>query len=238
MNRIILAAATLVLFSCQEKPANHNYEVQYYGALKNLMMEGDLKATANLPEYEAIEGLYALGAMEGLKGEIQIFNSEVFNAIISNDRVQIDTSYNSKAALLVFAQVPEWKSVNIPDTIRSSASLEKFIVQAAEDNEQDIEKPFPFLLEGEVSSLKWHVIDWKEGDSIHSPQKHKESGLQGTLKDEKVEVLGFYSNSHHRIFTHHSSNVHMHFKNVDGTLAGHIDDLLPGKMILRLPEAR
>lgn len=238
MSKIFVAATVILLFSCTEKPAAHDYEVQYYGALKTLMMEGDLTGTTTLVEYEYIENLYALGASENLKGEIQVFNSKVHNTFNNNDTLQFDNTYTGKAALLVFAQVPNWKSINIPDSIKSPASLEGFIAQAAEKNEQNIEKPFPFLLEGEVSSLKWHVIDWKEGDSIHSPQKHKEAGLQGILKNEKVEILGFYSTSHHRIFTHHSSNVHMHFKDDRDSLAGHVDELIPRKMVLRLPEAR
>lgn len=200
------------------------------------MMEGDLTGTTSLVEYENIPNLYALGAVEGLKGEIQIFNSKVFNTFVQNDLLQIDGTYTNNAALLVFAQVPSWREINIPDTIKSVSSLEQFIAMVAEENEQEIKKPFPFLLEGEVNSLKWHVIDWKEGDSIHTPQKHKESGLQGTLGNRKVEVLGFYSNSHHRIFTHHSSNVHMHFRTEDDSLAGHVDELLPGEMVLKLPK--
>jgi acetolactate decarboxylase len=237
MNKLLMGAMAIFLFSCKEKQVDHQYEVQYHGALKTLMMEGDLTGTTSLVEYENIPNLYALGAVEDLKGEIQIFNSKVYNTYVQNDSLQFDSTYTVNAALLVFAQVPSWRSINIPDTIKSSASLEQFIAMAADENEQDIEEPFPFLLEGEVNSLRWHVIDWKEGDSIHSPQKHKESGLQGTIKNQKVEVLGFYSNSHHRIFTHHSSNVHMHFRTKDDSLAGHIDELLPGEMVLKLPEA-
>lgn len=237
MNKLLLGAMAISLFSCEEKQVDHQYEVQHHGALKTLMMEGDLMATKSLVEYENIPNSYALGAAEDLKGEIQIFNSKVYNTFIQNGSLQFDSTYTVNAALLVYAQVPSWRPINIPDTIKSSASLEQFIARAAEENEQDIEEPFPFLLEGEVNSLKWHVIDWKEGDSIHSPQKHKESGLQGTIQNQKVEVLGFYSNSHHRIFTHHSSNVHMHFRKVDDSLAGHIDELLPGEMVLKLPEA-
>ncbi|MCM4159059.1 decarboxylase [Antarcticibacterium flavum] len=237
MHKSFLLVAALSLISCEEESTPHKYEVQYYGAMKNMMMEGDLTATATLTEFEAVENLYALGAMEDLKGEIQIFNSKAMNSIVQNDSVKIDTSYDYKSALFVFAQVPSWKRVNIPDTVTTAQSLENFIARAAGENEQDMEEPFPFLLEGEVSSLEWHVIDWKEGDSIHTPQKHRESGLQGTLSEEQVAVVGFYSRSHHRIFTHHSSNVHMHFKNEDESLAGHIDELSPKKMTLLLPGA-
>ncbi|HSI71263.1 MAG TPA: hypothetical protein VK941_13590 [Gillisia sp.] len=237
MGKILVAVTAFLLYSCAEEQKPHDYEVKYYGALKTLMMEGNLAATTSLAEYEDIENFYALGAMEDLKGEIQIFNSKALNSVVKNDTLQIDKTYTAKAALLVLARVPLWMSIPIPDSIKSHASLEKFISQTAVRNKLDVDKPFPFLLEGKVSTLKWHVLNWKDGDTIHSPQKHKESGLQGLLKKEKVEVLGFYSNSHHRIFTHHTSNVHMHFRDREDSLAGHVDELIPGEMVLKLPEA-
>jgi acetolactate decarboxylase len=49
-------------------------------------------------------------------------------------------------------------------------------------------------------------------------------------------MLGFYSNAHHAIFTHHMTNMHIHVKTTDNKIAGHVDDLTLGKgMILKLP---
>ena len=36
-------------------------------------------------------------------------------------------------------------------------------------------KPFPFLIEGNASSLNWHVIDWKKGDTEHTHEKHQKN---------------------------------------------------------------
>ena len=56
------------------------------------------------------------------------------------------------------------------------------------------------------------------------------------IENTEVLVLGFYSNKHKAIFTHHSSDSHMHFKTNDNTLAGHIDDIEVGHdMVLKLP---
>jgi len=93
------------------------------------------------------------------------------------------------------------------------------------------------LIEGTANSFDWHVIDWKVGDKEHSHEKHKTSGLHGTINDRQVELLGFYSNAHHTIFTHHTTNMHIHVRTTDNKLAGHVDDLTLGKrMILKLPE--
>ena len=50
-------------------------------------------------------------------------------------------------------------------------------------------------------------------------------------------MVGFYSDAHHGIFTHHSTNMHIHMKTGDHKVAGHVDDLTLGpKMILKLPD--
>ena len=71
----------------------------------------------------------------------------------------------------------------------------------------------------------------------HSHEKHVTSGPHGTMEHQEIEILGFYSNSHHAVFTHHTTNMHMHFLLPDGTNAGHIDDIDLGQgMKLMLPE--
>ena len=52
-----------------------------------------------------------------------------------------------------------------------------------------------------------------------------------------MDLLGFYSDSHHAIFTHHTTNMHIHMKLKDEKIAGHVDDLKLGlNMILKLPK--
>src|SRR5690554_4292239 len=114
MNKLLPVAMTIFLLSCEKKQKEHHYEVQYHGALKTLMMEGDLTATTSMVEYEQIEDIYALGARENLKGEIQVFNGRALNSHVKNDSLHIDTTYTGNAALLIFAQVPSWTQIKIP----------------------------------------------------------------------------------------------------------------------------
>ncbi len=210
-------------------------DVKYEGALHE-MMSGDLQARISLDSLSQEQNLYAIGAIENLKGEVQIFDSEPFNSVVDNREIILDKTFDIKAVLLVYAQVPHWHNFEIPAGINSSAKLEEFIFKQANANDIDITEPFPFLIEGSPKSLDWHVIDWKDGDTVHSHQKHKEAGEHGVLKKRKVEIIGFYSTAHKGIFTHHSTLVHMHFKTDDRKLAGHVDKLvLDRNMILRLP---
>ena len=213
------------------------FKVEHKGALKNMMHKGDISAKADLKGLENSEHVYALGAMENLKGEIQIFDSKPFNTMVVDSVLTFDHSFKKKATLLVHASVNNWKSIRIPADVVSHKQLETYIEQEAEKNQLQPDVPFPFLIEGTPKSFDWHVINWKDGDTEHSHDKHIRSGLNGTIENKPVEMLGFYSNSHHAIFTHHTTNMHIHVKTVDNKIAGHVDDITLGQeMILKLPD--
>lgn len=233
---VIFLASAIVLSACQ---SNHEktteVEVKFSGALKTLM-SGNIEPVMSLDSLSVKKQLYALGAAAHLKGEIQIFDSKPSNSFVLDSSLQIRDSYQQKASLLVYAEVAEWDSFQIEKNDIHN-TLEDHIFKIASDNGINVEKPFPFLLEGKVASLYWHVINWKDGDSIHNHKKHKESGLNGRLKNSEVQIIGFYSTQHKAVFTHHTTNVHMHFKTLDNRLAGHIDDLdFSEALTLKLPK--
>lgn len=233
----IIILLFLAISCSQKKNETINYKVAYKGALKNMMRKGDISAKVNLTDFKDIKNLYALGAIENLKGEIQIFNSDSYNSIVIDSILQFDKSYNKKATLLVYATVNKWNSTKIPDSIKSYIQLENYIAITAKEQGLSMDNPFPFLVEGTAKSFDWHVINWKEGDMEHSHKKHINSGLHGTINNRDVKMLGFYSDAHKAIFTHHTTNMHMHVKTDDSKIAGHVDGLTLGDgMILKLPE--
>jgi len=235
---VMIIATISMIYSCQsQKDDKLSYHVENRGALKNFMKEGDISAKANLQDVKYIDHLYALGALEDLQGEIQIWDGVPTNTSVNNNQLIISDSFNAKASLLVYASVEKWKEIKIPDEVNTYKELENFIELSATRNQIDIEEPFPFLLEGFLDSLDWHVIKWDIEDTNHTHERHRTSGLYGTLKNKNLEMLGFYSNKHHAIYTHHTTNMHLHFKTVGNDIAGHVDGLtLGGNMILKLPE--
>ncbi len=176
------------------------FKVEHRGALKNTMHKGDIAAKADLKDLENAEHLYALGALENLKGEIKIFDSKPFNTIVTDSSLSFNNSFNKKATLLVRASVSKWKSFTIPDKVVTYVELERYIEQAAKENQLPIDETFPFLIEGTAKSFDWHVINWKDGDMENSHDKHINSGLNGTVENREVDMLGIYSDSHHAIF--------------------------------------
>lgn len=236
MKKIFLILSVLILVSCKKNNETKQVKVIYYGAMHDIM-QGKIDATFNLEKLKSIKHLYALGALENLKGEIQIFDSKPHISRKNGNSLGFDYSFNNQATLLVYAVVKKWIRISIPSTIETQKQLEVFIEQQAISNGIDINQPFPFLLKGKPVTFDWHVINWKKADTIHTHKKHKTAGIYGSLNEREVEILGFYSKKHQGIFTHHNSFTHMHVKTKGKGVAGHVDDLIIGEnMFLFLPK--
>lgn len=234
-----LLASLILLQACststEPQTPSLTHEVYYMGALKNIMHKGDLSAKASLSDFEKTDNLYALGAVENLKGEVQIFNGQPYISYVQDSTLYFDTTLTKNATLLVYSYVEEWEEVSIPEGAYTYTDFEKFIASQAEQN--GIKLPFPFLINGTAASVNWHTINWPADSTEHSHEKHIRSGLFGELSNTPVEMLGFYSDSHHAIFTHHTTNMHVHAKTADGTIAGHADGFtLSSGMKLMLPK--
>ena len=237
MKLFIKLVILLSIYSCN---TTEDILVEHKGALRNIMHKGDLSAKVDLNEFENREGLYGLGAVENLKGEILILDGVPYiSSCEMKDSLKINTiknTFDEQAALFVYTQVNNWIDIKIPFDVQTYQQLEDFIRAEAMHQGIDVEKPFPFLVDGKFNSFDWHVIDWKEGDMEHSHDKHIQAGLHGTKHNTSGEVLGFYSNKHHAIYTHHTTNMHLHIKTDNNQLVGHVDDLILGNStILKLP---
>ena len=236
--RILILFLIIIMNSCSVSN-DKQVEVHHFGALKNMMHKGDLSAKVTLDELKEMNHLFALGAVENLKGEVLILDGIPSVSYVkgndSSKTMMLDDSFEKNACLLVLASVEEWESINIPNTVVTYEEFEGYVAETAAEKGIDIEKPFSFMIEGLAKSFDWHIIDWPENDTEHSHEKHIYSGLYGTLENQTVEMLGFYSNKHHAIFTHHSTNMHVHVKSDKAT--GHADNFTLGEnMILKLPK--
>ncbi len=232
-----ILSAAILLFGCQNNNIKTVEGVQSAGALHNVM-SGKLEAAISLSELKDIPNLYALGPVEGLKGEIQIFNSKPYVSQVSPNQLDIDTTFGAKAAMLVYAQVPEWQEISIPKAILTLQQFEGYLPSVARREGIDISKPFPFMIEGNVRKLGWHVVDWDENSGMeHSHKSHQLTGLKGVTMQDRVKIIGFYSTGHTGVYVPHDSNWHMHFVLGNERVAGHLDELLFGEyMTLKLPK--
>lgn len=212
-------------------------EVKVVGALKNVMMKGDLSAYINLDTLNKTN-LYGLGPATGLKGEILILNGQVFTSEKKDNQVFSQTNKVSKAAMLVYSRVEKWRDFSIQTTITDFAKLENMIESTAKENGYDTSMPFVFKIELTPQVADYHIIDWKEGIP-HTMANHKQFAFSGSIENKKVLLLGFYSDHHHSVFTHHTTNVHIHIMDIENQTIGHLDNIKAnGFITLYLPEVK
>lgn len=210
-------------------------EVKVSGAMKNIMIKGDLSAHVNLDTLDK-NHLFGLGPVDGLKGEIMILDGKVYTSSKKENELLNQQDKISQAAMLVYSKVEKWKPVRINATVNNYTELEKLIETTAEANGYDIEIPFAFKVEAMPEETSYHVIDWKDG-AIHTMDNHKEFAYLGNLENSKSILLGFYSTHHQSIFTHHTTNMHIHLLEEKTKTVGHLDDIqINGPITIYLPE--
>lgn len=227
MNRPSLLLIPLLFASCGGLAP---LEVRHFGALREMMHEGRIESRVSTDRFLPDAQLQGLGACAELDGEITIVDGQLH---VARPRGAGEAEFLSapgseigaEAALLVVSKVARWRSVNIVETLSTQEELASFVAQAADEFGVELTKPFAFRVSGRASSLDLHIIDGRQldgGGSSH--EEHMETAVRIHREDESVELVGFHSRSHHRVWTHHDTDIHAHAVLADGT-SGHVDDL-------------
>jgi acetolactate decarboxylase len=216
----------------KDEPA---YRVKSEGEMRTVMLKGDLAARADTAALRGRKGLYALGPVEGLKGEVSIFDGKPAIATVRDGKPMVAEEW-PKACFLVSAEVERWGKTELPKGVESLEHLQAFVEKSAKAAGLDAEKPFPFLVTGTPKKVKYHIV-WKTDGLPHTKELHAKAKLPFEVEGREVELLGFYSDKHHGVFTHHDTNIHAHFRAADGKDSGHVDAVeLTAGMWLHLPK--
>jgi len=213
---LIIVILTLAV-SCSNE-VKETVTVKYVGTLMEIMHLGNLEAKASLDSM-SLSGIYAVGALDSLSGEILIENGMIYVSKKQGETISVENESSEPAVLLVYSHVDEWTEFSV-----SGSDLEYLIAEKAK--EAELATPFPFMLKGNFENIDFHVISFDP--SITAISNHKEGAYKSSLANEDVVIVGFYSDKHQGIFTHRDSNVHMHVRNVAGDKMGHVDGLVIG----------
>lgn len=230
---------TLLAFSAlsclspkKETFKDHAPGIRVVGAMRNVMHKGDMTDKIALDTISSRKGLYGLGPLSHLKGELLINNGKSYISKVSeNWGMEVTQSHKAASPFFVYAKVEEWEEIILPHTITTIKDVEKFI----EEKTSKTTAAFAFKLEGEVAYARIHVLNLSEGTKVSSPSEAHQGQIDYEIKDEEAEIVGFYSTSHQGGFTHHDSRVHMHLITANERKMGHLDDLRINKMKLYLP---
>ena len=112
-----VTALTLIPLLCACKPDSQQKEgsssaVQISGAMRNVMMKGELQGTIALDTISDKTHLYGLGPIEYLRGELLIVDGEVWQSrVVSDSTMKLEKDDQVKAPFFVYANVAEWKEI-------------------------------------------------------------------------------------------------------------------------------
>ncbi len=221
--------------------------VEYVGAQKDIFKTGKASSVVSLEDLAGRKGVYALGPVDGLDGEITIFDSKPYITQVRGKDFTLDNTLKHGAFFLVWTEQAKWKDVPIPDTVKDYVDLQKFVKARAQAAGIDTTKPFPFLLSGAPAEIKWHInVDRTEGKPI-TKELFLKSKEPYVTKNEPVDIIGFYSEHHAGVFLTQfapaikegsgmENAIHIHLVSRTSKAAGHIDLITLGTgMVLRLP---
>ncbi len=209
---------TLLLMSCTPHEV---MEVNIVGKLRAMMMENKTEANINLQDLKDQEHLYALGALEGLAGEVLVMDSNPMISKVKGDSFSIANNFDTKATLLVYTLVEGWDYFTIVED-QTLNELEELVYEKA--TAAKLTEPIPFLVKGSASKLSWHIVNGSHGAKA-THEDHATTGFNREWNDTEIEILGFYSESHQGVMTHRGEDSHLHFKALDESAAGHVDDV-------------
>jgi len=244
---LMLVLCFVVYLYAGEEPIKDGL-VEYIGAQKRMFETGKAEGVLHLKFFEGKNNLYAVGPVALLDGEITLLNSKAYVSKVRGNDYYVDNTLSHEALFLVWSQVPRWKDVSVPESITNYVQLQKFIKDQAGYSGMDVSKPIPFMLIGTPVEIVWHInCDKTDGKPI-TRKLFAKSKVIYTLKNEPVDIIGFYSERHNGIFisqyapaikpeSGEKNAVHMHFVSRTTKATGHIDNIILGKnMVLRLPE--
>jgi acetolactate decarboxylase len=198
-----------------------------------MMHEGRTDAAVSLGELLPDPHLYAVGALEGLAGEITVIAGDLWISMPGDGPGGVVTERGARsgrgAALLVEARVPAWDERRLERGVQ----LEDLAELSLSGREPG--SAVPFALEGRAR-IEGHVVDGRKIEPGTDHAAHREAGVRVHAEGEPILAVGFASCSHQGVFTHHGESVHVHAVLPERGLTFHVDSmhLEPGAR-LRLP---
>lgn len=227
----LLGLTFLALTSCSSKAQQKSNSVKIVGEMKNVMWKGQLNGNISLDTIANKGNLYGLGPVEYLAGEILIIDGKPYKStVLSDTTMQVEETYDIKAPFFGYVNIAKWNKQTLPDSIQKIKQLEQYLDKST----KSLKRPFMFKLSGTVQQAKIHIVNLPKGSKVSSPEEAHQGQVNYKLKNEQVEIIGFFSTEHKAIFTHHDTYLHMHLISADRQKMGHLDEVLFKKGTLKL----
>jgi acetolactate decarboxylase len=216
----LLLAAALCCTACATPEAPRPAALRTWGSLREALRDGQTQGRVTLSSVTA-PGVYGVGAMAGLDGEITIVDGEPLVSRVRDGRVRTERSAAGEATLLVTAQVSAWRDVAVTADVDPS-QLDEFLAQSAEAAGLDPDAPFPFVIDGELRHLRLHVIAGECPIRARMLGAEPKSPPFARHFDRvRGKLVGIHARNASGVLTHHGSAVHLHAVVGHHELTGH-----------------
>ncbi len=209
--------------------------VKHIGAMQD-MGKMNFAPTIRVDTIADKEHLFGIGPLGRMQGEITIVDGKPLSASVNEkgDGI-VQNRWDMEAPFFVYANVQAWRAFPFSIDIKNQADLQTAIADIAQHNGYDLKTPFPFRITGTFEQLTTHIV-MPRNPEVPGYQENKNQANYD-WRNETGELIGFYSESHQRIFTHHDSYIHVHFVNHDYTILGHVDKIQTAtQLTLYLPD--
>lgn len=214
-NRLTLTLGCALVLGGTWGCAQRTVRVRQYGEMHKVLSGGTAAAKPHVTLSEAMKEphAYGVGALPGLEGEITLLDGNAYIARSHTGGIRVDgpeTRPTDSAAMLTVAHVDKW---NVFKTNKSldQQGLEKFIAKCARLDGLDAYKPFPFVLQGEVTDLATHVLNgacpMRAGAKLtadEQPWRYQSD------RPMQAKIVGFYAADAVGTLTHPGTSVHAH----------------------------
>jgi acetolactate decarboxylase len=173
----------------------------YTSGLKHTLRLGLGTSNYKINELDQQSGVYMLGPSEGFLGEVTIVNGKIHHSYMEDEQVMtsnqpVDMVFN------VYARCSDFKALET-GLIKDIPSLEAALSEVSTE-------PLLFKFSAHFMQLRAHIVNGL------NPSTKKPDKKFIDLDQTRIEGVGFFSKNHHRIFTHHDSDVHIHIIDPNG----------------------
>lgn len=190
------------------------------GAMRNTLFNGQLAGLMQLDTLAA-PGVYGIGPVEYLRGEVLLLDGTVFVSTVKEAGMSVERQSSVRAPFFVHQHVQHWSTVELPDSVVDLRKLDAFLTARYAAGGM----PFAFLMQGCFTSVDVHILDVPMGAEMKGPDdahRHNKDYYAGT---RNMDVVGFFSTAHKAVFTHHDTNIHVHAITAERDWMGHVEAL-------------
>ena len=126
---------TIGLISCNSTPKDKNIkeaesysDIKIVGAMKSVMWKGELGSSIDLDTISDKSGLYGLGPVSYLTGELLINNGKSYvSKVTSDSTMSVEKTFKISAPFFVYGNVNVWNEIDLPSDVKTIQDLEKLI---------------------------------------------------------------------------------------------------------------